>query len=133
MNLRKSYGDEGTTPENTLPLINIVFLLLTFFMVAGALERSDLFEVSPPLSGSELAAPDGGPLLLIGPDGTLAVNDEAVVEDELADVIAAKLGAGKLVRVKADATADAAHVVHLMEVLRKAGVEKVSLITVERG
>lgn len=129
MRLHGSDDDDGTAPENTLPLINIVFLLLTFFMVAGALERTDLFNVSPPASNSEQAAPDGGPLLLIGADGTLALNDQTIGEEGLGKAV---LGESKLVRIKADAASDAAFVVRLMEKLRQAGVEKVSLITMER-
>lgn len=132
MKLGKSYGEEDNAPENTLPLINIVFLLLTFFMVAGALERSDFFEVDPPMSESEVAAPEGGPLLLVSAAGDFALNDRAVAEKDLADAVKDELGGGKLVRVKADAASDAAHVVRLLETLRQAGVEKVSLITMER-
>ena len=34
--------------ENVLPLINIVFLLLIFFMIAGALSVTAPFELDPP-------------------------------------------------------------------------------------
>ena len=39
--------------ERILPLINIVFLLLIFFMVAGRLAASDPFPIVPPHSSSE--------------------------------------------------------------------------------
>lgn len=132
MNLQRSEDGDGMMPENTLPLINIVFLLLTFFMVAGALERSDFFEVTPPQSRSEQAAPEGGPLLLVGAGGKMALNDTPVSDKKIGEAILPLLGEGKLVRLKADANADAADVVRLMDLLRQVGVEKVSLITVEQ-
>ena len=45
---------------NLVPLINIVFLLLIFFMLSGTLSKKDLFEVDPPLSytGSNAESPE---------------------------------------------------------------------------
>jgi biopolymer transport protein ExbD len=77
--------------ERVLPLINVVFLLLIFFMLAGALAPADPFRVDPPLSRSE-APPPAEPLtLLIGADGELALDgeplDEAGLLDRLGELI----------------------------------------------
>lgn len=37
-------------PENTIPLINVVFLMLIFFLFAGSLARDDARKVEPPLN-----------------------------------------------------------------------------------
>ena len=42
-----------TSEEGVLPLINVVFLLLIFFMLAGRLASVDPFRTEPPLSASE--------------------------------------------------------------------------------
>ena len=39
--------------ERILPLINVVFLLLIFFMLAGRLSASDPFQVEPPRSSAD--------------------------------------------------------------------------------
>ena len=73
--------------ENILPLINIVFLLLIFFMVAGALHTRAPFEVDPP--GTENAT-DSNPrsdLLAVSADGRLALGGEAIDDATLADLI----------------------------------------------
>ncbi|MEL7528591.1 MAG: biopolymer transporter ExbD, partial [Pseudomonadota bacterium] len=37
-------------PENTIPLINVVFLMLIFFLFAGSIARDDARKIEPPLN-----------------------------------------------------------------------------------
>ncbi|WP_404379599.1 ExbD/TolR family protein [Caenispirillum salinarum] len=121
--------------ENVLPLINVVFLLLVFFMVAGALERADLFEVTPPEAAVEAEPEDRQGLLLMAADGRLALGGAVVAEGDLAAAVQAWREANPDVtlKVKADAAAEALAVVGLLEDLRAAGVEQVVLLTTEAG
>ncbi len=43
--------------DNLIPLINIVFLLLIFFMVAGQIEKQENIELTPPSTTSNSQAP----------------------------------------------------------------------------
>lgn len=120
-------------PENVLPLINVVFLLLVFFMVAGALEKADLFEVSPPLteSGAE-AVPDEG-ILLVSADGRIAFEGQELPAEALGAAVAefrTRRPEG-VVRLKADGAGSAAAVIEVMEVLKEAGVERLILLALE--
>ena len=54
-----------------LPLINIVFLLLIFFMLAGRFAFHDPFRITPPRSGSERAAAGRDLLVPVAADGRL--------------------------------------------------------------
>jgi biopolymer transport protein ExbD len=54
--------------ERILPLINVVFLLLIFFMLAGKLASSDPFEIAPPRSDSAGGVESREILVLIGAD-----------------------------------------------------------------
>lgn len=124
--------------ERILPLINVVFLLLIFFMLAGRLSEAELFDVSPPQSAAaaDADAPEEAQAieLLLAADGRLALNGAAIdrggLEAALAEQGAAlRAGrAGKPVTLKADAAADALAVVAVMEILRAAGLHKVQLI-----
>ena len=117
--------------ERILPLINIVFLLLIFFMVAGQLAASDRFAIEPPSSGSE-NNPEGRVTVLVGTDERLAVDGERVTVTALSDTVSARLdgGTNRQVRVKADGRARALRVVAIMEQLREAGAEGIDLLTV---
>ena len=119
-----------STREPTIALINIVFLMLVFFMVAGALappldstlalvKTADLDSVSPPDA------------LVVHPDGRLSYRGEEVASaagwlaenppDESAPV-----------RVVPDRDLPAAQLVALARDLRAAGASRVVIVT-ERG
>ncbi|MDZ7752785.1 MAG: biopolymer transporter ExbD [Gammaproteobacteria bacterium] len=118
--------------ERILPLINVVFLLLIFFMVAGRLAASDPFHIEPPRSASGAAAEVRDMLVLVGADGRLALDgavvDEATLEGAVAERLVHETTAE--VRLKADGGAEAVRVVEVMELLREAGVERLKLLTV---
>ncbi|WP_019627284.1 biopolymer transporter ExbD [Thioalkalivibrio sp. ALJT] len=119
--------------ESILPLINIVFLLLIFFMVAGQLSAIDPFEVEPVES-----AVDGQPgpdefMVIIGTGGRLAVNQDEIELDDLAPLVRGHVerhGDEARVRVKSDGRAEAVEVVGILERLREAGIERIDLLTV---
>ncbi len=114
--------------ERVLPLINVVFLLLIFFMVVGRISASDPFEIEPTRSESEGPAPGERQLVHVGADGRLALDGAILSEDALVARIAD--GGGRELRIKADARAEADAVVRLLDRLRAAGVERARLMTV---
>lgn len=121
--------------ENVLPLINIVFLLLIFFMVAGALERSDLFAVEPPATRAAAESDAAVGVLLLAADGRLALDGTAVTREDLPAALEAFRAAhpDEILRLKADAGGDAVAVVGLLDELRAAGVQQVVLLATEAG
>ena len=62
---RRAQGDD----ERVLPLINVVFLLLIFFMLAGQFASADPFRIEPPVSRSEGQSESAALTLLIGGGG----------------------------------------------------------------
>ncbi len=117
--------------ERILPLINVVFLLLIFFMLAGQLAATDVFTIEPPQSLSEGKGDPGQLVVLVAADGRLAVAGEAIDAAQLLPRLQAALAEDAQVRVyiKADAEASSVEVVKVMEVLRQAGAQRVHLIT----
>ncbi|WP_420347659.1 ExbD/TolR family protein [Pelagibius sp.] len=118
--------------ERILPLINIVFLLLIFFMLAGRFSATDPFQITPPQSVSEGPAATQDIVVQIAADGRLAVNGTPLDESALKAQVAQRLAGaeGLQVRLKADGGASALQVVVVMELLREAGVERLQLLTV---
>ncbi len=118
--------------ERVLPLINVVFLLLIFFMVAGRLAPSDPFPIEPPPTANGEAAEVRDMLVLVAADGRLALDGEVLAEAALEAAVAGRLAeqAATEVRLKADGGAEAVRVVEVMELLRDAGVEGLRLLTV---
>ena len=121
--------------ERILPLINVVFLLLIFFMVAGALSKPDPFELSAPTSRSDGVAGDHDLVIHMGTEGRLALDGRMMAEDALIEAVADRFATEETVRVrvKADGGMQAAQAIRLMQRLRGVGVKQVKLLTVREG
>lgn len=117
--------------ENLIPLINIVFLLLIFFMLAGSFSRPELFDVVPPRSLSLATVDEQEMELLFSIDGRLAIGERELNKQELSRLISERLSAqpGLQVQLKADGRLAAELVIDVMDILRAAGVEKLTLLT----
>ena len=117
--------------ERILPLINVVFLLLIFFMLAGRLAVSDPFAVEPPATQSAGAAEVSDLTVLLSADGKAALDGSVVARPVLMAAIAERLAAepGARVVVKADAAAEAAAVIGLLRQIRAAGATDMHLLT----
>ncbi|WP_424830453.1 ExbD/TolR family protein [Ruegeria sp.] len=122
---------EKQAREPTIALINVVFLMLVFFMIAGTL--------APPLSNSvklvetqDLEGREPPDALVIRADGVLEyrgtelINAEAYVERASIDL---PLDA---VRVVPDRSLPAIHLKEVSDALRALGASKIYVVT-ERG
>ncbi len=114
-----------------LPLINVVFLLLIFFMIVGHLAAADPFHIEPPTSVSETEPGGQDHLILVGADGRVAFDGTVMDDAALAAALGGDGEQGQF-RLKADGGADAVRLVEIMELMRGAGIEKVHLLTVPR-
>ena len=121
--------------ETTIPLINVVFLLLIFFLLAGTLGQSNSdVAVNLPTGAIDDPAPPQKVTLYVESDGFVWVGDQ-VMEPALAGFMLKEFMKDKdrsRVSIKADESAPAESVLTLMEGLRGAGVQQVTLLT-ERG
>ncbi len=126
-------GKQEEEPDSILPLLNVVFLLLIFFIMTGALHAVDYFNVNPPSSSSEFQASLDDTVILVGADGRLAIDNKEVDETDLQLSVSDKLAAnaGPVFRIKADGRVDAARVVEVMELIEAVGVRRVMLLTLE--
>ncbi|SDE51386.1 ExbD/TolR family protein [Rhodospira trueperi] len=118
--------------ERILPLINVVFLLLIFFMLAGSLSAIDPFDITPPRSASTGEDDPQEIVVLVSADGRLALDGVPAADAAFEAMLSARLDAteGVRVRLKADGHADATEVVAVMERLRALGVNRLFLLTV---
>ncbi|MGM0412316.1 MAG: ExbD/TolR family protein [Pseudomonadota bacterium] len=112
--------------DHILPLINIVFLLLIFFMVAGALTTPESVDVEPPEASVDGEEPDRDEqTLYITADGGLTLGEEAVELEGLAEAV----GEREEILLRADEAVEGVRVVEVMQALREAGLERVRLVT----
>lgn len=100
--------------EAIIPMINVVFLLLVFFLLTAQLSPPEPFDLTPPDSASDLPTRDRG-VLYVSASGELAY--DAARGDDVWPLIAARDGDQPL-EIRADGTTDAARIAALLERLR---------------
>lgn len=111
--------------EPTIALINIVFLILIFFMVAGTLAPSP--DPSIEFVGSEglecCAPPDA---LSISASGILSRNGEAYASEKA--YLSAYPSQGEVLRILPDHRLPAAHLLKTLSALKVAGADQITLL-----
>lgn len=125
---RPSSPEKGDA--NLIPLINVVFLILVFFMIAGQIRAQDSLEISPPVSSSE-QLPAECPELLLSADGQLATDEGMLQYEQLAKWIHRQLEQNPdgLLRLRADENVTAALLQQVLDVLREQRVTEIELVT----
>ncbi|MDD7969841.1 ExbD/TolR family protein [Roseinatronobacter alkalisoli] len=113
-------------PEPTIALINIVFLMLVFFLIAGSLAPRPDPDITL-ISLSDIATEPPRDALLLLPDGGLRLNGLDVA---LADAVAHFAGE-QHVRLLPDRAAPAARLIETAQALRAGGAQKLVIVTQE--
>ncbi|MEX0448178.1 biopolymer transporter ExbD [Spiribacter sp. 221] len=114
-----------------LPLINIVFLLLAFFIIAGQLMHLPPFEVNPPTLGGDPIDMPPEVIIHMARDGTLAIDSRPTNRTRLEQRLGEMVGHGMNPRIQiiADGGVEANTVITLLTRMRAAGVETTDLTT----
>lgn len=118
-------------PVSLVPLINVVFLLLIFFLVAGTVEKVEVIDVEPPKAVSGDLLEEGPVRILLGQHNEVIINDTPVTLENVGNHIADALkdNPGRLITIKADARLSASRMVEVMNRVKAAGGRQVSMIT----
>jgi len=133
-------GDGGD--DHLVPLINIIFLMLIFFMIAARFAPSEPLDVAPPRSSRGAPVSMADRTILLAADGRVAVGEQIVEPAALTATLRGwsaadgrGTGAGPIgldaapVTLKADADVHAGQLRALLARLREAGIERVRLAT----
>lgn len=111
--------------DQLIPLINIVFLLLIFFMVAGQITQHEA-PVEPPESQSRKPAPENPALLVLERDGALRMNGHRVDVRNLARSLDGH-PADTAITLAADRDVLASALAPVLAAVRGAGFDTVTL------
>ena len=117
--------------DAVLPLTNVVFLLLIFFMLAGRMAAPSPLGVTPPHSTSRAPADQQGIEISLAADGRVALDDQPIKDDALEKAVRQRLQQRPHtpVRLRADAGLATSRVVQMMNLLRAAGAHRLRLVT----
>ena len=116
-----------------IPLINIIFLLLIFFMIAGQVQRMETLEIAPPKSSEGKERRYLPIVIYLDKQGKIALNGDIVTREDfpllLETVLYDKDNNLSAVTIKADKQAKATYLVWVMDEIKKAGGLEISIIT----
>ena len=119
------------TEVTIVPMVNVVFLLLIFFMLVGRIAPNDSLDISLPVSSSGQARSDDLTHIVIAADGRMVLDGNELDMSALIGVVTDKVTEDSTTRfeLKADAKLEANRLILVMEVLRQAGVQELALVT----
>ncbi|MBT9146888.1 MAG: Biopolymer transport protein ExbD [Syntrophomonadaceae bacterium] len=113
------------THLNIAPLIDIVFLLLIFFMLSSHFVTQPGIKITLPTAVTAKVQPEEDVIISITSDGNLYLNGEEVSLENLLDELRIKVVAvkKKTVIIKADERIDLGLAVKIMDIARQAEAE----------
>ena len=133
MNLQP--GDSDEPDVNLTPLIDVVFLLLIFFMVSTTFEHQSRIQVELPEASAEPTTPDDESLeIIVDAQGRYFIGEEQVLNTQLKTLkaaIAKVIGdrSDMPVVVRADANSPHQAVVTVLDATSQLGLTRISLAT----
>jgi biopolymer transport protein ExbD len=118
---------------NVTPFIDVMLVLLIIFMVAAPLATVDVPVDLPASTAPPQQRPPKPVYLTLKADGSLALGDNPVPRDALADALATATAGDKDERIflRGDRSVPYGEVMELMNDLRRAGYLKVALVGME--
>lgn len=121
--------------SSIIPLINVVFLILIFLVIAGQIKSSEVFEVDLPESISQSIPAEEVLTLMINDQSKLVFENELVELDEIAEKVsgarADKSSYDVDVLVKVDGSLMVTELRPVLARLKAAGLHKVSIATLQ--
>ena len=137
MNLRPGHRSAESVDVNLTPLIDVVFLLLIFFMVSTTFDRHAKLKVQLPSAEAKMQQQTKDPVVLsIDAKGKYYINDRQVVNTQLNTLKAALQktidnNPDITLLLRADGRTPHQSVVRAMDAASQLGITKLSIATVE--
>lgn len=128
---RRHRPGRGASTVELTPLIDVVFLLLIFFMVSTTFKRESVLAVElPDGEGAPRGLAAAEILVRVDAAGTVAVNDRQLPDSEVGTVAGALASAsGAQVVVAADAATRHDAVVRVLDAAGRSGLTEVRILT----
>lgn len=124
----------GYKPDGTLPLINIVLLLVLAFMMVGTFAEPLPADFDPLRSESAGAKEETKQAIVLTMDaeGVLSLEGRGVAAGELEPLLHSLSKSGHVLEVRTDARTPAVLVIALLQSAESLGIATVQIVTLER-
>ena len=126
MLMNKLGRKRASREENVIPMINIIFLLLLYFMVVGNLSPD--YNVNPPFASQEKESSSLIPTISVTKEGQLRFENIPVSREELGTRLRDVSDLDKI-KIYADAESDALTISEIMKTAANVGIVQFVLVT----
>ncbi|MFO7648584.1 MULTISPECIES: ExbD/TolR family protein [Halomonas] len=134
MRRRRNLAAEGDAGEvNLTPMLDVVFIMLIFFIVTTSFIKESGVEIQRPESSAASPRPDAQLMVAITPEGAVWVDGRPVDAHRVGEAVAALLGDDGGVVIQADRQATTGLLIEVMDRLREAGVEEMAVAATRGG
>ncbi len=120
--------------ENILPLINVVFLMLIFFLVSATLKPFAELDVKPAEAIGAARTENSPDTVLVDADGKISYEGAIITTGELTQRLRIRLEQGAMARLKIlpDKSLSGLQLVDVLSAVTASGAKHISLITARK-
>lgn len=134
MKLNQLETQSKHSDDNLVPLINVVFLMLIFFMVAGQIRASDAVPIMPPDSLSDIKQTESPAKIVVSTQQGVFLNGELINHIDLSVALKQLFIQGEskddfMVQINADFDLPVLRLQEIFKEVEKAGLTRVFLVT----
>jgi len=122
---------EDSTEINITPMLDIVFIMLIFFIVTTSFVKESGIDVSRPATHSEIARPQGNLIIGISENGEIRINRRQVeLKAVRSNVEKAQAGNPDIsIVIRVEKTSATGILVQVMDQVKLAGINTISVAT----
>ncbi len=129
-------SEQGMMSEiNVTPLVDVMLVLLVVFIITAPLLAPQSLKINLPKTTSVASDNKPQPVrLMIDAQGNIAINESHLSDEGLAEMLRSRVTADAAfqLQIEADKTVPYGRVAELMAIAQRAGVAKLSFITMAR-
>ncbi|MCW4148263.1 biopolymer transporter ExbD [Halomonas sp. CUBES01] len=134
MRRRRSMGSaDENTEVNLTPMLDVVFIMLIFFIVTTSFIKESGIEINRPESSDASPRPDAQVLVALSPEGAVWVDGRAIDAHRVGEEVAGMISEDGSVVIQADRESTTGLLIEVMDRLEQAGVDQVAVAANRSG
>lgn len=134
MRRRRSMGSaDENTEVNLTPMLDVVFIMLIFFIVTTSFIKESGIEINRPESNDASPRPDAQVLVALSPEGAVWVDGRAIDAHRVGEEVAGMISEDGSVVIQADRESTTGLLIEVMDRLEQAGVDQVAVAANRSG
>lgn len=124
---RSLEADADSNEVNLTPMLDVVFIMLIFFIVTTSFVKESGVEIDRPESSAASSRADAQVLVALTPEGAVWVDGSPVDTHRVGQKVAGMISEDGSVVIQADRHAETGLLIEVMDRLKQSGVEKVAV------